>query len=549
MIRYSEGPWTGSFHGSRLTSSYRAYQRRTSSEGRLMTQAVDLVINNGVAVTPRGQYRASIAIKSGRITSITEGDAPFTADRVIDAEGRFVIPGLVDGHTHLGGKFLLEDDFRNETPGAAAGGVTTIGLMFSAARATRDYKEFTEPKDVVPWSQCFPLAREIGEAESVVDFFITPYINTFEQADEIPRIAYELGLTTYKIYGNLKSPKWDNIGPGWAARIGWPIPFDDGMIYHAFEQVGKIGPGGMMAFHNENTEVATVFRDRLLAEGRTDPAAWADRSPGWLEAEHIHRYSLFSREAGCRFYVVHLSSSEGLLACKEERQKGTKIVVETCPQYLTMTKFDAAGVLLKVNPPIRDRENNEALWKGVQEGSIECLGTDHVVTCIDEKLERGDTGGREGNPRENVWETGSGFPGVEYSLPLMVTEGVLKGRISWERLVELACADTAHRWGLFPKKGAIQVGSDADLVIVDTNERKRVVGKHANSRADFSIYEGMELTGWPVYTISRGKVIFENRTVTGEKGHGRYLPRLPHSLLFPAERDWVAEQEPVPISI
>jgi dihydropyrimidinase len=501
----------------------------------------DLIVENGVIVSPQGRYRGTITARDGRIIAISEGPSPFDADNVIDAQGRFVIPGLIDGHTHLGGKFLLEEDFLNETPGAAAGGVTTIGLMFSAARATRVYKEFTEPEDVVPWSQCFPLAREIGEEESVVDFFFTPYINTMEQADEIPKLGYEHGLTSYKIYCNLKSPKWDNIGPRWAARIGWPIPFDDGLIYHTFEQVGRLGPAGTMAIHAENTEVATLFRDRLVKEGRKDPAAWADRSPEWLEAEHIYRYSLFARKAGCRLYIVHLTSGEGLEATKEARQKGTRIIVETCPQYLTMTKFDAAGVLLKVNPPIRDRMNNEALWAGVAEGFINCLGTDHVVTSTEEKLVRGDTAGREGDPRTDIWATGSGFPGVEYSLALMVTEGVLKGRISWERLVELACAQTAYQWGLYPKKGAIQVGSDADLVIVDTESKHSVVGNVAKSRADFSIYEGMKLTGWPLYTIRRGEVIYEKGAVLAKPGSGRYLPRLPDALLYPVERDWAAE--------
>lgn len=497
-----------------------------------------LVVKDGMIVTPYGRYSGSLVINDGKIVSITRGTDLPDAERVIDAGGRFVIPGLVDGHTHLGGKFLLEEDFRQETPGAAAGGVTTIGLMFSAPRATRVYKEFTEPEDVVPWSKCFPVAREIGEEESIVDFFITPYINTIEQAEEIPQIAKELGLTSFKFYCNLKSEKWDNIGPGWRARIGWPIPFDDGMIFYGFQKIGEIGPAGTACVHAENTELATVFRSLLQQEGRKDPAAWTDRSPEWLEAEHITRYSLFARKANCRLYIVHLSSGEGLQAAVKARCEGTNIIIETCPQYMTMTKNDPAGVLLKVNPPIRDRANNEALWAGVANGSIECIGTDHVVTCINEKLDKGDTAGRDTDPRTDIWATGSGFPGLAFSLPLLLSEGVHKGRVSLEKVVEAACMKTAYHWGLYPKKGAIQVGSDADIVILDMDKKIKVTPEMTYSRADFTIYDGMELTGWPATTILRGKVVYEDNQVTGERGYGRYLARKADTLIHPAEEEW-----------
>jgi dihydroorotase-like cyclic amidohydrolase len=254
----------------------------------------------------------------------------------------------------------------------------------------------------------------------------------------------------------------------------------------------------------------------------------------------VTRYALFARKAKCpRLYVVHLAAGEALEAARAARLAGTNVVVETCPQYLTMTKSDAAGVLLKVNPPIRDRMNNEALWQGVADGHIDCLGTDHVVTSRNEKLERGDTAGRDEDPHTNVWATGSGFPGVQYSLALMLSEGVRKGRITLEKLVEIACANTAYQWGLYPKKGAIQVGSDADLVILDLDKRVKVQGADALSRADFSIYEGMELQGWPAVTIAGGDVVYEDAQVVAERGRGRYLPRLPNSIVHPPDMDWV----------
>jgi dihydropyrimidinase len=496
---------------------------------------MDLVIKDAQVVTPDGIVSGSIYVNQGRIAGISRAGDWAEAARVIDAEDRYVIPGLVDPHSHPGAKYLLEQDFTTESPGAAAGGVTTIGIMHGSGRATREFKEFVTVEDTIVWSKAYPIAREIGEETSIVDFFYIPTMNNFDQVEEIPRLAEEFGLCAFKFYANLKTPATTSVGEKWKARIGQPGAFDDSLIWAGFEQIGKIGPAGIALVHHENTEVAKVHMDRLRAEGRKDPEAWTEKSPGWVEAEHIQRYSMFARQAGCRLYVLHLTSKEGLEACKRSLADGTRVVVETCPHYMLLTCRSEPGVLLKVNPPIRYEEDNASLWRGLQDGTITCIGTDQVITNLHEKLVKGDTSDRTTDPKTDIWSTGSGFVGWDVVLPLMLSEGYHKGRLSLERIVEVCCQNTAKTFGLFPRKGAIRVGADADLVILDVDKRQVMSPDLMRSYQDFTLFDGWEITGWPSTTLIRGEVVYDDGEVTGEHGFGRAIARHADRRLYPIE--------------
>lgn len=487
---------------------------------------VDLVVKNGKVVLPSGVVEGGVAIDRGKFVAVGQGEALPQARRVIDARGNFVLPGAIDPHAHPGGKYPLDQDWRTESPGAAAGGITTVGAITRVPRMGQPFKEFPGPDDVVSWKDIFYLGKEVGEKNCLVDFFYTPTLNSVQHCEEIPDYFHELGITTFKLHGNLKVHGDNPVSPKWSARIGIPLPYDDSLFYLAFEAIGKIGFPALLQVHNENVEVAKVFERRLRAAGRKDSGAWPDRIPEWIEAEHINRYGYFSRVTQGPFYVLHLSTAKGLEECIRQKEEGTEIYVETCPQYLLVSAYEPfPGVLTKVNPPLRRREIHERLWEGVAKGPIDLIGTDHVVTSLHEKTVKGDTSDHEGDPAKDVWSTGSGFVGLDFMLPLMLSEGVKKGRITMERLVQICCENPARVCALYPKKGVIAPGSDGDLVIVDMNLKRTLTAKMLHSSCDFTIYEGMEVTGWPTTTILRGEVIYENGKLTDRKGGGKYLHR------------------------
>lgn len=499
---------------------------------------IDLAITNARLVSSGGIRRGSVLIQGEQIAGIVSDEKVSSAKRVIDAQGRHVIPGVVDPHTHPGCRNPLDQDFRDESQAAAAGGVTTYGIMVGSGRASRTFKEFVTEDDTRPWTEAFPILREMGEDHSMVDFFHSPTINTGEQVEEIPEIARRFGVTSFKFYPNLKSHATTNIVPKWKMRIAVPASFDDGLIWAGFEQIGRLGPAALAMVHNENTEVTTVLMKRLIQEGRRDIAAWTDRCPPWCESEHVFRYALFAEQAGCRLYGLHISTRDGLDACTKLKRKGVPLTVETCPQYLLATTDSPAGLLLKVNPPIRDRHHNDALWQGVMDGRVECIGSDHVVTNYEEKMIRGDSGDREGDEIDDVWSTGSGFVGMEILLPLLLSEGVHKRGIPLERIVQICCENTAKTFGLYPKKGSWMVGADADLVILDMDREVALSGDKLHGFGDFTLFEGLPVKGWPITTISRGSVVFENGEMTGKSGYGRYLARDPESLEFHVRKSW-----------
>jgi dihydropyrimidinase/dihydroorotase len=447
--------------------------------------AADLVFKNGMVVTPAGTIEGGVAIVGGKIAMVGRDAFLPEAAREIDLAGKHLIPGVIDPECHLGGHRPLSDDFQSETRAAAAAGVTTWGLQLVSLAITGGVDKVKAPADIPSFTEAMPLFFEAARS-AAIDFFLTPIVSTDEHVAEIPYLAKEHGISSFKIHLQMQGP-WK---PSWPAYA-----FDDGSIYSIFESVARLGAPAIALLHCENWEIARVLQERLMKQGRTDMGAWDDRSPAFTEAGHARTYFYYARIAGCPIYLVHATTKETIAEIDKAKAEGLTVFSEIGTHYLVLHK-DA----WKINVPLRDRSTHEILWQALANGAIDCIGSDHVAH----------TRTREAMQKADVWTTISGFPSrVEGMLPMMLSEGVNKGRISMERLVQVASENPARIFGLYPKKGAIVPGADADLVVVDLKRRATVTKELLHTITPWSVYEGWEVTGWPVMTIVRGNIVME----------------------------------------
>lgn len=456
---------------------------------------MDISIKNCKIVFPTGIISgAGVGIDGEKIVTVVKEPNLPKADKVIDAKGNYLIPGVIEPHSHLahiprgkakvGWEVAYGQEIKSETGSAAAGGVTTF---FTKLPGQGLKMPFEDVERVVGQNAMTDMAFHVG-------------IGTDQHLQEIPKYA-DLGITSYKFH-MVEHPKW-----GVTAA-------DDGLIYLGLRSIRDLGYPALPLFHCENLDIIRRLKEKLMKEGRTDLIAWTDSRPNFCEAEAMKRVMYFAEVLNAPLYIVHMSIREGVELVAEQKAKGLGVIAETCPHYLTLTKYEKKGVLVKVNPPLREKEDIEALWMGIRNGVINCIGSDHVVNTIKYQLELG------------LWDDhNAGFAGTETMLPVMLSEGVNKGRISFERLVEVCSYNTAKAFGIFPKKGAIQIGSDADLTIVDLNKEVTVTPEVLHSASDYTIYDGWKFRGWPVATILRGNIVMENGDLVGKPGCGKYLPR------------------------
>ena len=452
---------------------------------------VDTVIKNGMIVSTEGIYSAGVAISAEKIVAIGTDDNLPEADRTIDAEGNFVIPGLVDGHVH----FLYplngwEENLRSETQAAAAGGCTTsIHLL-------------TEHGAGSIVEGCKQVAAAF-ETNGYVDLACSAFICNIDQIKEM-REALEYGIPAFKFLLPYKGRETIAGLPG----------IDDGIVYLGMEQIGKLVKEGYKTFariHAEGIEVFFRIEDRYKEQG-IEPATYTEVRPNFIEEEALQRVIVFAKATECPLYIVHLSIEEGPKILAQARMEGVDIVAETCPQYLVLNVDNTDKFVSKVNPPIRHKEDNETLWKALSEGMIDFVATDH---CAVTREHRG----------KDFWRAPVGMAGLETWLPIMLSEGVNKSRITMERLVEVCCYNPAKKYGLAPRKGMIAVGSDADLVVLDLNRKAKVNGADLYTQAaDFTCFEGWELQGWPILTMVRGNIVMKDGEIVGKPGFGKFIP-------------------------
>jgi len=451
------------------------------------------VIRNGRIVTAVDDYHADILIENGTISMIGR-TIDIEADRVIDARGRLVIPGGIDPHTHMElpfGGTSASDDFDTGTFAAAHGGTTTI-IDFAVQSKGQ---EFNEALDV--W-----FAKAEGKTHIDYGFHM---ICTDLPDERLPQIKslIDQGVSSFKLF------------------MAYPGVFlvDDATIYKAMMTAGEYG--GLICMHAENGVVIDAMVKRALAEGKTAPKYHALTRPTKAEAEGVHRAIALADMAHSPVYIVHLSCSDSLEEVTRARDKGIPAFAETCPQYLFLDysvyeKPGFEGAKWVMTPPIRDKWNQDELWRGLKFNDLQVISTDHCPFCFKEQKELG---------KNDFSKIPNGGPGVEDRMSLVYNGGVAQGRISLNRFVELTSTSAAKIFGLFPRKGTIAVGSDADIVIFDPDEERTISAKTHHMNVDFSCYEGMTVKGVTKTVLSRGEVVIEEGKYVGKKGHGSFLKR------------------------
>lgn len=456
----------------------------------------DLIIHGGTVVTASATFQADIAIDGGKIAGVGDRKSMSEATRQIDATGLFVMPGIVDPHAHLGYMDTLEA-VETETRAAACGGVTCLGVYILAL------------KDGL--LQQFQKFKDEFEAKSFVDGFWHLMVIDAITTNEIATCPEETGLTSFKFNMGYKGPHADLIGI---------TATDDGATFKGFRMISALGPPAIAACHTENIDIHLMLREELMAQGRKDFQVWNESRPPFVEAECMRRAIYLANNANCPLYIPHITIAEGVDILAEARRDGINVVGETCPQYLTHNGEEPAQVLLDhpacgcVNPPLRDRQSNERLWEGIELGLIQCVGSDLAPTTLEMK-------------GDDIWNAPMGLGNTsELILPVMLSEGVHKGRIGLEKVVEVCSYNPARIFGVGHRKGGIEVGLDADIVIVDMDRKITVRADTQRSMCDWTIYDGWELTGGPVHTILRGEIIVEDgEPRRREAGQASYIAR------------------------
>ena len=450
------------------------------------------LIKNGRVVTAVDDYTADIFIDGETVTTIGKS-LDMDADVVLDASGKLVIPGGIDPHTHMelpfGGTYS-SDDFFTGTRAAAHGGTTTI-IDFAVQT-----KGESMTSGVDAWH-----AKASGK--TCIDYGFHLITTDFEDGSE--KEMYSLmdeGITSFKLF------------------MAYPGVFlaDDATIFRAMSAAGQ--RGGLICMHAENGIVITEIIKRFIADGRTAPKYHALTRPTIAEAEGVHRAIAIAEMAESPVYIVHLSCTDALNQVRQARDRGIPAFAETCPQYLFHSIDDYGdgwdGAKYVMTPPLREKHNCGELWKGLKMDDLQVISTDHCPFCMKEQKELG---------LGDFTKIPNGAPGVENRLALIYNGGVVENRISLNRFVELTSTAAAKMFGMFPKKGTIAVGSDADIVIFDPNGETKFGVEHEHMKVDYSSYEGWTIKGKVETVLSRGRVVIQNGEHTGKQGDGQFIKR------------------------
>jgi dihydroorotase len=445
------------------------------------TESVDLVINGGIIVSPDAEYRASIAIKDGLIHAIGAAEAMPASKQTLDATGLHILPGAIDVHVHFRDPgYAHKEDFGSGTAAAAFGGVTTVFDMPN-----------TVPTIATP--EALAAKHQIASQKAYVDYGLYAVLGE-DSIGQIPALI-EGGIVGFKCYmGNT------------FGRIPSPTT---GAMLEAFEIVAPTGK--RISLHAETNSIMERRESRLRAAGRTEPLAHLASRPAVVAVEAVARAAILAEWTGARIHVLHISSAAELRPLAEAKARGVEITGETCPHYLLLSEqdYEKSGGIVRVNPPVRETPNQQPLWDALMDGTIDMIATDHAPHTPEEKT------------RNDIWTVDCGFPGVETQMPLMLTE-INRGRATIKDYVRWSAENPAKTWGLYPRKGTLTVGSDADIAIVDMNRRWTIDDAKTQSRSKISPWQGRQATALPIHTIVRGRFVMRDRVLNADaRGTGR----------------------------
>jgi dihydropyrimidinase len=455
------------------------------------------VIRGGFVITATDEIHADVLVEDGKVVALAATGSSaaqgWTADRTVDATGMYVLPGGVDAHTHMEMPFggtVASDTFETGTRAAAWGGTTTI-VDFAVQTRGRSLREGLDA-----W-------HAKADAKCAVDYGFHMILSdvTEESLKEMDGLVEE-GVTSFKLF------------------MAYPgaLYSDDGQILRAMQRTAA--NGGLTMMHAENGIAIDVLVEQALAAGRTDPRYHGEVRKSLLEAEATHRAIQLARVAGSPLYVVHVSAAEAVAELAQARDMGLNVFGETCPQYLflstdNLAEPDFEGAKYVCSTPLRPKEHQAQLWRALRTNDLSVVSTDHCPFCFKGQKEMG---------RGDFSKIPNGMPGVENRMDLL-HQAVLDGHISRRRWIEIACATPARMFGLYPAKGTIAPGSDADIVIYDPHATQTMSAATHHMNVDYSAYEGRQTTGQVRTVLSRGELVIHDREFTGRAGHGRFLPR------------------------
>jgi len=452
---------------------------------------MNLIVKNGTVVTSTDTFKADIGITDGKISDVKkEITAP--AETVIDAKGKYVLPGVIDPHTHMELPFMAAtsaDDFEAGTIAAAFGGVTTI-IDFAIQPKGKTFLETVE------------LWRKKADPKVVTDYSLHVAVTdlTEERLAEIPKVL-DYGVTSFKLFMTYRK---------------------EGLISEDWQLLEMLKASKDRKFlvqvHAENPSIEDHLKQKHLKEGKASAEYHFRSKPNFVEGEAARRAMYFAEVSGGNLYIVHTTTKDALAAAESAMRAGTKVYIETCPHYLMLTEekyLQPNGRFFAMSPPLRSKKDNEALWSGLAREVVKTVGSDHCPFTSAQK----DLG------KDDFTKIPNGVPGTEVILPILYSEGVGNGRITLNQLVKVTSFNTAKLFGLYPKKGAIAAGSDADLAILDPNLELELSPENLHTKIDYTIYEGLKVKGVPVTAISRGKPIVLDRQFVGKRGGGQFISR------------------------